>query len=48
MLLLLLVLLVEVVVVVVLVRVTESLAGRYRPRTVGVILYLQTHEVGFM
>ena len=46
MLLLLLVLLVEVVVVVV--RVTESLAGRYRPRTVGVILYLQTHEVGFM
>ena len=48
MLLLLLVLLVEVVVVVVLVRVTESLAGRYRPRTVWVILYLQTHEVGFM
>ena len=47
MLLLLLVLLVEVVVVVV-VRVTESLAGWYRPRTVGVILYLQTHEVGFM
>ena len=43
----LLVLLVEVVVVVV-VRVTESLAGRYRPRTVGVILYLKTHEVGFM
>ena len=37
-----------VLLVVVVVRVTESLAGRYRPRTVGVILYLKTHEVGFM
>ena len=44
-LLLLVVLVVEVVVVV---RVTEALAGWYRPRSVGVILYLKTHEVGFM
>ena len=43
-LLLVVVLLVEVVVV----RVTEALAGWYRPRSVGVILYLKTHEVGFM
>ena len=41
----LLLLVVEVVVVV---RVTEGLAGWYRPRSVGVILYLKTHEVGFM
>ena len=37
-----------VLLVVVVVRVTESLAGWYSPRTVGVILYLKTHEVGFM
>ena len=42
--LLLLVVVLEVVVV----RVTEALAGWYRPRSEGVILYLKTHEVGFM
>ena len=42
-LLLLVVLLLEVVV-----RVTEGLADRDRARCEGVILYLQTHEVGFM
>ena len=41
-------LLLLLLVVVEVVRVTECLAGWECPRCVGVILYLKTHQVGFM